>query len=70
MSVNIGTADRVVRLVLGLALIVAALASGLPLFAEPLIRYVAVAVGAVLAVTAVVRFCPLYRIFGIRTCRV
>ena len=31
---------------------------------------VSVLVGGVLVVTALVRFCPLYRLIGVRTCKV
>ena len=64
---NLGTADRLVRLVIGLALIAAAflaapLAAGWP-------HWVALVVGGVLVLTALVAVCPAYLPFGIRTCR-
>ena len=59
---NLKTWDRLVRALLGLAVLELAffwLAGGLQIAA-----YV---VGAVLLVTAVIRFCPLYRVLGIST---
>lgn len=67
MRVNVGTPDRIVRVIAGLLLAAAALFSGQPLFAEPLWFWAALAVAAVLIVTAIVRFCPLYAPFGIST---
>ncbi len=69
MQVNVGTPDRLVRVILGLALAAAALFSGLPLFTEPLWFWGALAVAAILIVTAALRFCPLYAPFGISTCK-
>ena len=70
MTFNVGTADRIVRLILGVALAAMALFSGLPAFAEPLWFWGALIVAAILIVTAVVRFCPLYAPFGISTRKV
>jgi hypothetical protein len=70
MNTNVGSADRVVRIGLGLALAIAAFVPGLGLSATPLLQWGAVVVGIVLIATAVVRFCPLYRILGISTCKV
>lgn len=69
--VNVGTTDRVVRFLLGIALLLAP-------FVPPLAAVVAdwgawkfalPAAGLVLIATAVVRVCPAYLLFGIRTCR-
>tara|TARA_R110002020_G_scaffold6295_28_gene26436 strand:- start:261 stop:482 length:222 start_codon:yes stop_codon:yes gene_type:complete len=70
MPVNIGSADRIARIIVGLALILVPFVSGLALFANPVLQWGAVLVGAVLIVTALVRFCPLYAIFGLSTCKV
>ncbi|GIW20093.1 MAG: hypothetical protein KatS3mg065_0389 [Chloroflexota bacterium] len=64
MSCNVGTADRIVRLVLA-ALLLAAAASG------SLVDWAAVGavfVAVVLGLTAILRFCPLYALLRIRTC--
>jgi hypothetical protein len=68
MKCNVGTADRVIRGLLGLALFVLGgwvwggwhgAAGGI----------VSLIVGVVLAATAAVGFCPLYRLIGVRTCK-
>lgn len=70
MKPNVGTADRLLRIILGLGLGALALFSGLPIFAEPVWFWVALGIGVVLIVTATVRFCPLYAPFGLSTCKV
>lgn len=69
MTVNVGTLDRAVRAVLGLALLYLAFASGLPLFDGALFKYGAALIGIVMLVVAALRVCPLYSIIGIKTCR-
>ena len=65
--VNVGSVDRILRFVLGAALLVAPFL--LPAIFAPLgaWRYVVIAAGAVLLATAIFRFCPAYLLFGIRT---
>ncbi|MDF1750927.1 MAG: DUF2892 domain-containing protein [Alphaproteobacteria bacterium] len=70
MTANIGTLDRLARLVIGAALIAAALLSGLALFDDLILKYGAVVVGLVMIITGLVRICPLYSILGIKTCKV
>jgi hypothetical protein len=69
---NVGSADRIMRFVLGALLIAAP-------FVPPLAGYVAgwgewkfvlALVGAVLVGTAAFRFCPAYMLFGVRTCAI
>lgn len=66
MKVNLGGLDRAVRVIAGLALVVAGFMAGI---AEPW-NYVAMGVGAVFVLTSMVSFCPLYAIFGINSCPV
>ena len=61
MKANIGTVDRVLRIVVGLAL--------LGLFAAGSIGAWGL-IGIVPLGTALVRFCPLYRLLGVSTCPV
>ena len=61
MKTNIGTLDRTLRIVVGLAL--------LALFATGSIGAWGL-VGLVPLATGLVRFCPLYRVLGIHTCAV
>ncbi|HSG36662.1 MAG TPA: DUF2892 domain-containing protein [Paracoccaceae bacterium] len=62
MSKNVGSIDRIVRVVLGLVL------AGL-FFYQPDAgyRWVALIVGLVLIGTAGMSFCPIYRILGMST---
>jgi hypothetical protein len=60
---NIGFIDRIVRVVIGIALL-----SGLFVLEGP-VRYGAL-IGIVPLLTAAVGFCPLYRLFGTSTCPV
>jgi len=58
---NVGAIDRFVRIVLGLALLSLVFVGPHPWFGL---------VGLVPLVTGLVGFCPLYRLFGLRTCPV
>lgn len=63
MTRNMGSLDRVVRLVAAVVLVVGALLVG----AGTTVGVVLLVVAAVLAVTAAVGFCPLYRLLGLST---
>jgi Protein of unknown function (DUF2892) len=69
---NVGGADRMVRAILGLVLIVAPFTPfAAPLFAAwGLWKFALLAIGLVMAGTAAFRFCPLYTLIGLNTCRV
>jgi hypothetical protein len=69
MNANLGNLDRVIRIILGLALIVAPLLNIPAVWSSAVLSYGSMAVGLVLVVTGLFRFCPLYRIFGISTCK-
>lgn len=58
MTKNVGTIDRILRAVLGLALIGCALKNG------PLWTWI----GVVPLATAAFSFCPLYSVLGFKTC--
>ena len=66
MTVNVGSADRLIRIVLGLILVLLPFVTN----AGSIVAFGAPIVGVVLIVTALFRFCPAYRLFGIRTCKV
>lgn len=65
MTRNIGSSDRTARFVLGAVAVVLSLIVG----ATSVAGLILLAVGIVLIVTAAVRFCPAYRIFGASTCK-
>ncbi len=68
MPCNIGTADRAIRLVLGLVLVLLPLLTGFAA-GTAWLWWAALIVGLVMLATAGTRFCPLYTLLGIRTCR-
>ncbi|MCL4746987.1 MAG: DUF2892 domain-containing protein [Burkholderiaceae bacterium] len=61
MNVNVGNLDRVLRIVLGLALIGLTLAGTIGVWGW---------IGVVPLLTGAFRFCPLYRLLGLSTCPV
>lgn len=66
MKQNESNADRIVRVGIAAVALVAAVVLGLTSPGGIILAVVA----AVLVVTAAVGFCPLYRVFGINTCKV
>ncbi len=60
MKANVGGVDRVIRIVVGLALIAWALLGGGPMWAW---------IGVVPLATALINFCPAYALFGMSTCK-
>lgn len=69
MTVNVGTLDRALRAALGLVLLYLAFFSGLPAFDGAVMKYGAALVGVVMLGTSAMRMCPIYAIFGLKTCR-
>ena len=70
MTSNVGKIDRGLRLFLGLILIAAPLVNFPAIWSSSTWAFVAIAVGIVLATTSILRFCPIYRVLGLSTCRV
>jgi len=66
MKANVGGIDRIVRLLAGIGLIVV---GALGLVASPW-NMVAMGAGGIFTLTALIGFCPLYAILGIKTCPV
>jgi len=61
MKANVGSADKVVRIVIALVLF------SLYFFLEGNLRYIAL-IGIIPLLTAFTSWCPIYTIFGITTC--
>lgn len=61
MKANVGTADRVIRIVIGLILL------SLLFILDGSIKYIGL-IGIVPLLTAFIKFCPLYTLFKINTC--
>ena len=68
MERNVGSADRVLRLILGLALIVLPLLNVPAIWSVAWLAYGSMIVGAVLVLTSASGVCPLYSVLGLRTC--
>jgi len=67
MSRNVGTIDRILRAALGVFLLWLAFFSGITV---GWVQAVVAIVGIMMLAVAVLRVCPIYSIFGIRTCPV
>jgi hypothetical protein len=59
MKTNVGGIDRILRIVIGLALIAATLTGTIGVWGW---------IGVVLVATAAIGFCPLYTAFGFSSC--
>lgn len=64
MNANVGSTDKIARLVLALLAVVFAFLTGI----GTALGVVLLVVGVVLAVTAFTGFCPIYRVLGLSTC--
>lgn len=64
MSKNVGTLDRIIRIVLGLVLIAYAIPFGFPMTGWNWVGWI----GLIPIATAVVGNCPAYTILGVSTC--
>ncbi len=62
MAKNVGSVDRIIRIILGIILL------SLFFFLDGNLKYIAL-IGLVPLLTAVTNFCPLYTLFGINTCK-
>lgn len=67
MTTNMGKVDRGLRLAVAAILLVLAFGTGVA--SSGVLFWLAIAVAAVFALTALVGNCPLYSIIGIKTCR-
>ncbi|MFM6934166.1 MAG: DUF2892 domain-containing protein [Flavobacteriales bacterium] len=65
MKKNMGTTDRMIRLVIAAVLLMSSLMGGL----NPTWNIVALVLAIIMTLTSLVSFCPLYLPFGINTCR-
>ena len=66
MTVNEGSVDRIIRAVVGVALLAAWVFGWIGGTLAVVLGVIAI----VLVLTAAVGFCPLYRVFGMSTCPV
>ena len=59
---NIGNADRIIRVIIGLGLV------SLLMVLNGNMRFLGL-IGFIPLLTALISFCPLYKLFGIKTCK-
>lgn len=66
MKKNMSGGDRIIRLIVAIAVV------ALYYFEiiDGLLAYILLAVAGIFLLTSLVSFCPLYRLLGIRTCKV
>ncbi len=69
-SANVGNLDRIARILVGALLIALPYFYMHPMMGSPIIRWAMPIIGVVLIVTALFRFCPLYRLIGVNTCKI
>ena len=60
MKQNVGGIDKILRIIVGIALIAATVLGYLPIWGY---------IGVVPLVTGLIGFCPLYPLFGLSTCK-
>jgi hypothetical protein len=65
MKANMGSTDKAIRIIVAIAL-------GVLIYTEVFsstVAYVLLAIAAVFVLTSFISFCPLYKPFGISTCK-
>lgn len=65
MKINLGGSERIIRTLLGVILLGVGFFAGL---AFPW-NYIAIGAGAVMLVTALLSFCPIWALAGVNTCK-
>jgi hypothetical protein len=66
MKKNMGIADRIVRILIALAIAVVYFME----FITGTMSVILLIVAGVFLITSIINICPLYKLFGIRTCRI
>lgn len=66
MKLNMGSADRIIRLLISIVLVALYFTGTV----TGTLGIVLLVVAVIFAFTTLVGFCPLYRLFGINTCKV
>lgn len=65
MKKNVGTGDKVFRILVAIG-IVAAFAFG---YLVGMLAYILLLFAAIFVITGLIGFCPLYTLFGFKTCK-
>jgi hypothetical protein len=65
MKTNVGMADKIFRIIVGIALIIISLVVAM----STALKIILLVVGIILIITALTGFCGLYTILGVNTCK-
>jgi hypothetical protein len=65
MKKNMGSADKIIRLLVAALLIVLFIFN----VVSGVLGYILLGVAAIFILTSLISFCPLYTVFGIKTCK-
>ena len=65
MKTNLGTFDRAIRILMFIAIIILFITKHI----YGALGYVLFGAGIVFLITSLIGFCPLYKLFGIETCK-
>ncbi|VAV91865.1 hypothetical protein MNBD_ALPHA04-2082 [hydrothermal vent metagenome] len=68
MSANVGTIDRVIRFIIGITALTLVFVGPFAVAGWGWERIALAIVGGIMILTSAIKFCPLYSIFGLRTC--
>ena len=63
MERNVGTVDRVIRIILGLILLIGPMQMGY----SCAVAYIVMLIGVILLITGIIGYCGLYNVIGINT---
>jgi len=69
MSTNVGTLDRILRVVIGLVALALVFVGPLATGGWGWEPIALAGVAAIMLLTSTVKFCPIYRMLGLRTCK-
>ena len=70
MTAKIGKVDIIARFFVGSLLFFLPLLNIPAIWSRALLAYASMAIGLILVATAAFRFCPLYRLLGISSCKI
>ena len=69
MNVNVGKVDQIARALIGIVLLYFVFLSDASIFESKASIIVGTIVGIVMLLTSFLKICPLYSMFGIKTCK-
>ena len=66
MQKNMGTTDKAIRIIVAIGIALLYYFNKI----EDTLTYILMAVAIIFLITSFINFCPLYRVFGINTCKI